>query len=109
MGTLGPEFEEPAFWDEQAERRIFIKGRTSDAGQEWGICWMRGYTGINTLNIFRSVGFFMEREMTVGHIRRLAKEKGWTEMKRCPQCRILHHSPEKACWRCRRREEEKTG
>jgi len=98
MGTLSADYEEPAFWDGQRERRIFIAG--GDFGL-WGIYWMRGYCGENTKNRFKSVPLSPERQFVEGHVRRMAKEKGWSEMERCPKCRLLHHSGTSMCHMCR--------
>jgi hypothetical protein len=97
MGTLSKEFEQPAFWDGQHERRIFLQ---NEPGIGWGIYWMRGYAGINKLNRFRSIPESYEKQFAEGHIRRMAKEKGWSEMKRCPKCGLLHHSGKAVCFLC---------
>jgi hypothetical protein len=97
MGILSKEFETPAFWDGPRERRIFLR-QTGDGW--WGIYWMRGYSGLNKMNRFTSIPFDMERPFVERQIREMAKKKGWSEMKRCPKCGLLHHSGEQVCHLC---------
>jgi hypothetical protein len=103
MGTLSKEFEQPAYWDQQRERRIFLQNEPREA-RGWGIYWMRGYCGLNKLNRFKSIPESHEKQFAEGHIRRLAKEKGWSEMARCPECGILFipssRLPGEKCFAC---------
>ena len=99
MGVLSKEFEEPAYWDQQRERRIFMQ---HEPGVGWGIYWMRGYAGtMNKLNRFKSIPECEERQFTESHLRRMAKEKGWSEMYRCPACRRLVHGAKGICFICK--------
>jgi hypothetical protein len=101
MGTLSKEFEGPAYWDGQRERRIFL-GQDSEGGC-WRICWMRGYSGVNKVNRFAFWAYSDERDFAETRIRLMAKEKGWMEMKRCPKCGLLHHSGKAICYSCESR------
>lgn len=97
MGTLSSKFEQPAFWDGQRERRIFME--YGDLG--WAIYWMRGYSGENTRNRFKSIPLMHEKQAVEGHLRRLAKEKGWAEMNRCTRCGLLYHGCAPICHTCK--------
>lgn len=96
MGTLSSDHEEPAFWDGQRERRIFLE--YGDLG--WGVYWMRGYCGENTKNRFKSIPMMHEKMAVETHLRRMAKEKGWSEMKRCARCDLLYHGCAPICHVC---------
>lgn len=97
MGILSRTYNEPAFWDGKAERRIFIKQAADGWWQAW---WMRGYSGENKHNLIRSIPATAEILHIVSEIRKLAKKKGWVEMKRCPKCHLLHHSGKAICHIC---------
>ncbi len=96
MGILNKSYDEPAFWDGQRERRIFIE----QVDGRWGIYWMRGYAGTNTKYQFKSFPETWEKQPAEAYIRVLAKANGWSEMNRCRTCGLLYHGTGPICHNC---------